>query len=904
MSDSATTAWKNAVVAAGGTVSGGREADVDALIVGLKADGIWTKLDRLWLLAAENSQSALIDLKGLIQAAPGASPTFTPNRGYTCIGAGGYVNMLFIPSTHGVNYTLNDAHFAIWNLTDGQSTASAAAFNTSASSIYPRYTDDNAYLRVNSNSGGGYPNADARGWLVAQRTGSFTIQGYKNGISMGADGSVGVSGLDTDVLVLFAREHAAVSLGGSLNSTEQLAFYNRLHTYMAAVGLFPPEASASLVATGSLQANSTVKGTSLSAILSAAGRLQASSQVTGTSLSARLAAAGGLQASATAGAGGLVAGGAGYVALQRGMFIHWNMATFIGTDLIDPTYPPNTFAPTGLNIPQWIDTAKKLGATYAVLTIKHLDGFCLWPTTTTTQGIANTTWYSTHGNPDVTQIFVDECRAQGILPGFYFNIADGNWIANHPGFTTAQFKAFNETQITEVLTRYGPVVCIWFDSTEWYLGGPTPWATVAERANFVHGAQPGIIFVNNGHIADLADLSDIVEYESTVVTGSASFPNEACFTPVTWFWESDTAVPTDIGTMGSRIHQVNSNNGTILINLPPNTAGVIPQSLVDWTVNLRKYLGETPRVSPTNMTSDTAPSPYVASASTEYSGFEAYNCFNLSDGDWSSNAVSLPQWIQIDLGSNRTVNQYMMQTRGVLNHQWLAWNLAGSNNGSTWTTVDSRDRGSTYVADGQADFFDLAAPANYRYWRWTITNSVSGTNADSASLALFGPEIIAVQGQGILAGAGALSVATKQVAQTRATLAAAGALSVATRQVAQTRATLAATATFGTSLVAPPIGATISASGVLAAYASTLSAASMPPVVQSIEERLHPEYDVHLVTHWNCQLELLASSGTLVGRASPGRGDAESIIIDAPLKLDDGKLTIDIEALKDLLGLP
>ena len=89
--------------------------------------------DRLWVLAAENATSALIDLKGLIQASP-AGATFTQYRGYTCTGGGGYVNMLFVPSTHAVNYTLNEAHFAIWNLTDGQDTAAAAAFNTSRSS--------------------------------------------------------------------------------------------------------------------------------------------------------------------------------------------------------------------------------------------------------------------------------------------------------------------------------------------------------------------------------------------------------------------------------------------------------------------------------------------------------------------------------------------------------------------------------------------------------------------------------------------------------------------------------------------------------------------------------------------------------------------------------------------------
>ena len=78
-----TTAWVAEVVSNGGTVSAGRQTIVNDLIAGLKADGIWAKLDRLWLFAAEDQPSALTDLVGLTLATAVNSPTFTADEGYT-----------------------------------------------------------------------------------------------------------------------------------------------------------------------------------------------------------------------------------------------------------------------------------------------------------------------------------------------------------------------------------------------------------------------------------------------------------------------------------------------------------------------------------------------------------------------------------------------------------------------------------------------------------------------------------------------------------------------------------------------------------------------------------------------------------------------------------------------------
>jgi alpha-L-fucosidase len=441
----------------------------------------------------------------------------------------------------------------------------------------------------------------------------------------------------------------------------------------------------------------------------------------------------------------LLANGQAYTDQDRGMFLHWTFATFTGTEFVDPTvWPLDTFSPTGLNIPQWASVAANFGCRYAVLTIKHLEGFCLWPTTTTTRGIANTTWYAANGSPDIVQQYVTAFRAAGVLPFYYFTINDTAWVAAHPGWTDPQFKAYIQAQMTEVLTRYGQIGAIWLDSSYPAMGGWHPWASAAERNTFIRSVSPGIIIIDNSYRENLSE-TDVISYESggggpSLPAGNTN-PAEFSFSiggATQWFWKSDNETIFDAGTISTAITNANSNNASCLINVPPNTSGVIPQQFINRLDETRILMGELPRKSPNNMTANNVPAPYVASASSEYvvgaSHFEAYNSFNsAADSFWSSNG-GLPAYIQIDLGSAQLVSRYLIQARkGGTFGQWLAWTLAGSPNGSSWTTVSTISQAA--VTPGAVQFFDIT-PASYRYWRWTITSTNTGTDADCGNLAL------------------------------------------------------------------------------------------------------------------------------------------------------------------------
>lgn len=239
--DAATTAWINAVIAAGGTVSGPRQSLVNSLIVDLKADGIWIKLDRLWILAAENTKSALIDLVALATATA-TGGNFTTDRGYdsSAIDSG------FNPgSTPGALYTQDSAHLSVWDNTSGGAAAIIIGISgvSAGVNIYTRYSDNNCYTRINdSPEAGGLAVASTQGFTLGNRSSATARQSYKNGSSLGSLGTVNSTNVPNENILIKGNvtetdQISQFSIGGSLSSTEVTNFYNRLRTYMTAVGV-------------------------------------------------------------------------------------------------------------------------------------------------------------------------------------------------------------------------------------------------------------------------------------------------------------------------------------------------------------------------------------------------------------------------------------------------------------------------------------------------------------------------------------------------------------------------------------------------------------------------------------------------------------------------------------------
>jgi alpha-L-fucosidase len=143
---------------------------------------------------------------------------------------------------------------------------------------------------------------------------------------------------------------------------------------------------------------------------------------------------------------------------ELAMFLHFGVNTFTDREWGDGREDPTIFNPVNLDARQWARAARAGGFRSMILTAKHHDGFCLWPSGATEHTVAKSPWRG--GTGDVVREMVDACRAEGLRPGLYLS----PWDRNNAAYgNSALYNDLYSDQLTELLTRYGPLAEVWFD---------------------------------------------------------------------------------------------------------------------------------------------------------------------------------------------------------------------------------------------------------------------------------------------------------------------------------------------------------------------------------------------------------------------------------------------------------
>ncbi len=288
------------------------------------------------------------------------------------------------------------------------------------------------------------------------------------------------------------------------------------------------------------------------------------------------------------------------VNLRFGMFIHFSPTTFLDPrDHLQPDHaPPHQgkdgilgtaddlspalFNPTKLDCNQWATAAKSAGMRFAILTTKHHDGFCLWPSKysdyTVAQGCKR----------DVVREFVDAFRRQGIQPGFYYSIRDrtaGIADAKHGGVSREKIDLI-KNELTELLTQYGPILYIVFDgwNNNWHESPSFTDVPYAEIYYHIKSLQPNCLVLNHTPERTHADVPHIELRAKMALPAGLDWPAVAGDTlQPTWFWR--TSYPTvTLRSVDWIVHEklipLNQRNIVFQLNCAPNRDGLMDNNVV------------------------------------------------------------------------------------------------------------------------------------------------------------------------------------------------------------------------------------------------------------------------------------------------------------------------------------
>ncbi|HNR72832.1 MAG: alpha-L-fucosidase [Bacteroidetes bacterium OLB12] len=290
--------------------------------------------------------------------------------------------------------------------------------------------------------------------------------------------------------------------------------------------------------------------------------------------------------------------------MELNAFVHFTTNTFTGKEWGYGDESPAIFNPTDYNADQWVQIFKQAGFKGVILTCKHHDGFCLWPSKYTEHSVKNSPWRD--GQGDVVRDVMRACKKYELKFGVYLS----PWDRNHADYGTPAYIDYYRNQLNELFTTYGPVFEMWFDGAnggDGYYGGKRemrniPGSTYYDwpgTLNLVRELEPEILFFsdagpgvrwvgNERGIAGETNWNTITP--DTLYAGKAGIEkllntgaeNGTHWIPAEvdvsirkgWFYhaEEDTLVKTPQQLFDIYLTSV-GRGSTLLLNIPPDRRG-------------------------------------------------------------------------------------------------------------------------------------------------------------------------------------------------------------------------------------------------------------------------------------------------------------------------------------------
>jgi alpha-L-fucosidase len=396
-------------------------------------------------------------------------------------------------------------------------------------------------------------------------------------------------------------------------------------------------------------------------------------------------------------------------------FVHFNMNTFTDMEWGTGGESPELFNPTELDCHQWARVCRDAGMKGIILTAKHHDGFCLWPSEYTEHSVKNSPWKD--GKGDVVRELADACEEYGLKLGLYLS----PWDRNHAEYGTEAYITYFRNQLTELMTNYGEVFEVWFDGANGgtgYYGGANEERRVDRKTYYdwpntrkiVRDLQPNAVMFSDagpgvrwvGNEAGWAG-----ETNWCLLRKDEFYPGSPNYRELTTGQEDGTHwVPAEVDVSirpgwyyhASEDHKVKSvkqlvdiyyhsigRNAAFLLNFPVDQRGLIhekdQEQLMKMVEVIRKDLDK-------DLAREArAEASQVRGKSRKFNGEKAV------DGDpetyWATDDGVLAASLVIDFGEQRTFNRFLVQEYIPLGQRVRKFTLeAWANDG--WEQIDAQ----------------------------------------------------------------------------------------------------------------------------------------------------------------------------------------------------------------------
>jgi alpha-L-fucosidase len=396
-------------------------------------------------------------------------------------------------------------------------------------------------------------------------------------------------------------------------------------------------------------------------------------------------------------------------------FVHFNMNTFTDMEWGTGGESPQLFNPTELDCQQWARVCHEAGMTGIILTAKHHDGFCLWPSEYTEHSVKNSPWKN--GKGDVVQELADACEEYGLKLGLYLS----PWDRNHADYGTDAYITYFRNQLTELMSNYGEVFEVWFDGanggTGWY-GGANEERRVDRRTYYdwpntrqiVRDLQPNAVMFSDagpgvrwvGNEAGWAG-----ETNWSILRRDEFYPGSPNYKELTTGHEDGTHwVPAEVDVSirpgwyyhESEDHKVKSvkhlvdiyyhsigRNASFLLNFPVDRRGLIHEKDVE---HLMKMVEVVRRDLQTDLAWDAR-----VEASKVRGGSRNFDARNVVDGEpdtyWATDDSVLSASLTFEFGRENTFNRILIQEYIPLGQRVKEFSLEAWVDGA-WKEIDKQ----------------------------------------------------------------------------------------------------------------------------------------------------------------------------------------------------------------------